>query len=89
MGRLFGGTPPRAVAGGIGADRYSYLDGTHQLAVDLGEPGQLLGQLRERGLVGDFERDCGIPEHGGDPVRLLWFCLHERHSGQNLQLVNF
>ena len=82
MLRLFGGMAAQAVTGHIGGDGYPYLDWTHQLAVDLSESGQLLGQLCEGGLVGDFERDRGIPEHGGDPARLLWFCLHQGHSRQ-------
>jgi hypothetical protein len=75
-------TSIRAVTGDIGGSSYPHLDRIHQFAMDLGEPAQLLGQLCERRLARDFERERGILEHRGNPIRLLWSWLHQRHSRQ-------
>jgi len=63
------------------------MDWPYQPAVDVGEPGQLLGQLCERRVARNLEGDLSVLEHCGYPARLLRYFAHNEDPWRNGQPV--
>jgi hypothetical protein len=58
---------------------YPDTDRKYQLTMDLAQRAKLLGQLSQGGLVRTLDRNRGVLENGGYPVRLLGFLPHHDH----------